>query len=118
MDPRDPRNLGIPKEMKKLKAHIFICTHERPEGHIRGCCKLKDSESLIPIFKQELSKAGLAGEVRAQRAGCLNMCEFGPSVVIYPDGIWYGRVQSSDIREIVQSHLVQGEPVKRLLIDG
>ena len=101
-----------------LKAHIFVCTNERPPGHPRGCCKEKQSEELVQLFKQELSKTGLKGEVRAQKAGCLDTCEFGPTVVIYPDGVWYGRVQASDVAEIVQSHLIQGKPLERLKIPG
>ena len=72
----------------------------------------------MQLFKQELSKTGLKGEVRAQKAGCLDTCEFGPTVVIYPDGVWYGRVQASDVAEIVQSHLIQGKPLERLKIPG
>ena len=102
----------------KLKAHVFICTNERPEGHPRGCCKAKNSEGLIQVFKQEVAKAGLAKHVRAQRAGCLDTCEFGPAVVIYPDNVWYGPVQPTDVAEIVQSHLVEGKPVERLRIPG
>ena len=101
---------------RNLKAHIFVCTNERPPGHPKGCCKSKGSEDLIPLFKQELAKAGLSQEVRAQRAGCLDACEYGPTVVIYPDNVWYAHVKPSDIPEIVNSHIVQGIPVKRLKI--
>ena len=104
--------------MKKLNHHIFVCTNERPADHPRGCCKSKHSEELIPLFKKEIASAGLQHEVRAQRAGCLDVCEFGPTVVVYPEGIWYGRVQAADIPEIVKSHLIEGKPVERLLIPG
>jgi (2Fe-2S) ferredoxin len=102
----------------KFKAHIFVCTNERPAGHPRGCCKSKKSEELIPLLKQELSKAGLGKEVRAQKAGCLDSCEFGPAMVVYPDNVWYGNVQATDIPEIIQSHIVNGTPVERLKIPG
>ncbi len=104
--------------MKKLEAHIFVCTHERPSGHLRGCCKDKKSEELIPLFKQELSKAGISAVTRAQKAGCLDACELGPSIVIYPDNIWYGKVTPQDIPEIVKSHLMEGKPVERLRMPG
>lgn len=104
--------------MKQLKFHIFICTNERPAGHPRSCCKTKNAEELILTFKQEIAKAGIAGQVRAQKAGCLDTCEFGPSVVIYPDNVWYGKVTPQDVPEIVQSHLVLANPVKRLQIPG
>jgi (2Fe-2S) ferredoxin len=104
--------------VKKLKAHVFVCTNERPEGHPRGCCKLKDSENLIKLFKTAVSDAGLSGVTRAQRAGCLDTCEFGPVVVVYPDNVWYGPVTAADVEEIVKSHLVNGVPVERLRIPG
>ncbi len=105
-------------EIRKLKFHVFVCTNERPAGHPRGCCKTKGSEELVQRFKQEIAKHGLAGQVRAQKAGCLDTCEFGPSVVIYPDNAWYGPVQVGDVTEIVESHLVKGLPVERLKIRG
>lgn len=104
--------------VKKLKAHIFICTNERPPGHPRGCCKEKNAEALIEIFKKELAQAGLAAEVRAQRSGCLDVCESGPAVVVYPEGIWYGDVRPEDVSEIVREHIAGGKPVERLKIPG
>jgi (2Fe-2S) ferredoxin len=105
-------------EPKKLKAHVFVCTNERPPGHPRGCCKEKKSEEIVQAFKQELAKAGIAKEVRAQKAGCLDVCEFGAAIVIYPDNVWYGNVKIEDIPEIVKSHILGGQPVDRLKIPG
>ncbi len=65
-------------------------------------------------FKQELAKRGLKGVIRANKAGCLDQCEHGPTVVIYPDALWYGGVTETDVAEIVESHLIKGEPVARL----
>lgn len=105
-------------EVKRLRAHVFVCTHERPAGSPRGCCQEKNSEDLVTLFKKEIARVGLVADVRAQRAGCLDTCEMGPSVVIYPEGVWYGRVGAADIAEIVKSHLVEGRPVERLKIQG
>lgn len=105
-------------QVKKWVAHIFVCTNERPPEHPRSCCKVKNAENLISVFKRELAEVGLASEVRAQRAGCLDVCEYGPSIVIYPDNIWYGNVREDDVAEIVRSHLVKGQPVQRLQIQG
>jgi (2Fe-2S) ferredoxin len=104
--------------VKKLKYHVFVCMNERPPGHPRGCCKEKNAEALLQALKTEVSKAGIPSEVRAQKAGCLDTCEFGPSVVVYPDNVWYGHVRLEDVPEIVQSHLVAGNPVNRLRIPG
>ena len=102
----------------KLRSHVFICTHERPSDHPKGSCKHKGSEDLVPLFKKEVARQGLATEVRAQKAGCLDVCEHGPSVVVYPEGIWYARVSADDIPEIVKSHLIEGNPVERLRMPG
>ena len=102
--------------MPKLRAHVFVCTNERPPEHTRGCCKAKGSEEVLQAFKLEVAKAGLKTDVRAQKAGCLDVCEAGPTVVVYPEGIWYGHVTAADVPEIVKSHLVEGKPVDRLKI--
>jgi (2Fe-2S) ferredoxin len=54
--------------------------------------------------------------VRANQAGCLDVCEFGPAVVVYPEGVWYGRVTPEDVDEIIERHILGGEPVERLRI--
>ena len=66
-------------------------------------------------FKKALAERGLNRRMRANRSGCLDQCEHGPNVVIYPDGIWYGWVTHDDVNEIVES-LVTGVPVERLRI--
>lgn len=99
-----------------LKKHVFICTNEREQGHIRGCCFHKESMSLVELFKKELTKRKLRLEMRAQKAGCLDTCEWGPSLVVYPEGVWYGKVQPKDVEEIIDSHLIGGKIVERLLI--
>jgi (2Fe-2S) ferredoxin len=104
--------------VRKLEHHVFVCTNERPAGHPRGCCKAKNAEELVTAFKKELASAGLAGQVRAQRAGCLDTCEWGASLVVYPDNVWYGKVSLDDVHEIVRDHLVGGRPVERLRIPG
>ena len=101
-------------EYHRLKAHVFVCMNERPEGHPRSCCKAKDAEGVLKAFKEEVLKRGLNLEVRAQKAGCLDTCERGVSVVVYPEAVWYGEVKATDVAEIVESHLVKGEPVSRL----
>jgi|SRR5579885_1570778 len=105
-------------EIKKLKAHVFVCTNERAPGHPRGCCKEKGSEKILATFKDELAKRGLKASIRAQKAGCLDTCEWGATVVVYPEGIWYGRVTAEDVSTIVEDHLIHGKPVDRLRIPG
>lgn len=69
---------------------------------------------LLPALKDAANAAGLKGKVRVNSAGCLDQCEHGPAVVVYPEEVWYGSVQASDAAEIVQEHLLGGRPVERL----
>lgn len=102
----------------KLQNHVFICTNQRPPDKPRPSCCAQGAEDLIPLFKDELKKRGLTEGVRVQRAGCLDTCELGVSMVIYPQGVWYGKVTAADIPEIVEAHFVKKTRVERLLIPG
>jgi (2Fe-2S) ferredoxin len=104
--------------MGRFRHHIFVCTNERPPDDPRGCCKCKGSEDVRAAFKAELKRRGLKGIARANASGCLDACALGPTVVVYPEGIWYGGVTAADVPEIVERHLVGGERVERLLIPG
>lgn len=96
--------------------HVFICLNERAPGDARGCCAARGAADVLEAFKVGLKTRGLSPTVRSQKAGCLDACEFGASVVVYPEGIWYGRVTPADVDEIIDRHLVGGEPVERLVI--
>jgi (2Fe-2S) ferredoxin len=100
--------------MAPYKRHLFVCTNVRPPGSPRGCCAEKGSEELRFLFKKQLKARGLSEEIRANTAGCLDTCEAGPSVVVYPEGVWYGGVKPEDVPEIIEQHLVNGQPVERL----
>jgi len=103
--------------MPKFKHHIFICTNERSSEDTRGCCRARGSERIRELFKAEVKRRGLKGEVRANAAGCLDHCEFGPAVVIYPEGIWYRVQNAEDVMEIMDRHIEAGEIVERLTIE-
>jgi (2Fe-2S) ferredoxin len=100
------------------RRHIFVCTNRRPEGDPKGCCAEKGSEQVRALFKAELDKRGLKGQVRANAAGCLDQCALGITVVVYPEGVWYARVRPEDVAEIVEEHIVGGRPVERLRMPG
>ena len=100
--------------MSRFERHIFICTNERPADNPRGCCAASGAAKVVEAFKAELTQRGLRGRMRANKAGCLDNCARGVSVVVYPEGVWYGGVQPQDVAEIVEKHLIQGEPVARL----
>src|SRR5580698_3031789 len=100
--------------MAKFEHHIFVCGNQRPAGHPRGCCDPQGDAHLQKVFKQKLAALGVKGKVRANQSGCLDQCEHGPTVVVYPEAVWYGHVTDADVEEIVQSHIVEGKPVERL----
>ncbi len=102
--------------MPKFEKHIFICTNNREPGHERGCCDPENKGELLRSFKTALSLRGLKGRVRANKAGCMDQCEHGPTVVVYPEAVWYGHVTKNDVDEIVDSHIVGNKPVERLII--
>ena len=98
----------------KFERHIFICINKRPPEDPKGCCAAKGSEQLVDRFKELLKARGLKSKVRANKAGCLDFCATGPTIVVYPEGVWYKGVTLADVDEIVESHIVGGKPVERL----
>jgi (2Fe-2S) ferredoxin len=102
--------------MPKFEKHIFVCGNQRPEGHPRGSCDPTSQGALQSAFKSSLAKRGVKATVRANKAGCLDQCEHGPTVVVYPEAVWYGHVSLSDVDEIVDSHILSNSPVERLQI--
>lgn len=95
--------------------HVFTCTNRRPDGSPKGCCASKGGEEVRLEFKRQLDAHGVEG-VRANAAGCLDACERGVSVVVYPEQVWYGGVTVADVKQIVEEHLIEGRPVERLLM--
>lgn len=102
--------------MPKFEKHIFICTNQRPEGHPKGSCDPTSGGELHQAFKAGLAKRGLKGKVRANKAGCLDQCEHGPTVVVYPQAVWYGGVTLADVDEIIDQHIAGDTVVERLVI--
>lgn len=96
--------------------HIFICINERKDSNRKSCGEAHGME-LVHAFKKLVKDNNLKTTIRAQRAGCLDACDFGPSVVVYPEGIFYGNVQLADVNEIFEQHILNNNPVKRLIID-
>ncbi len=97
------------------KRHVFFCTNERPDGHPRGCCKAKGSEKLRNYMKARAKEMGLEN-VRINSAGCLDRCELGPTMVIYPEGIWYRCNTMEDIDCILSEHLKNGNKIMELML--
>lgn len=99
--------------MQPFKYHIFVCDQKKPEG--LPCCSGRCSEKVIEALRREIGTRGLVNDVQITTSGSLGLCEHGPNMVVYPEAVWYSGVQPRDIREIVDSHFVNGNPVQRLM---
>ena len=103
--------------MSYYRHHIFFCCNQREAG--KACCNNHGAQEMRDYAKQRVKALGeqIPGKVRINSAGCLDRCDQGPVIVIYPEATWYTYVDQEDIDEIVDRHLVRGEIVDRLLID-
>src|SRR6476646_8475817 len=110
------RRATLASTMPSFQRHVFVCVNERPADDPRGSCKAKGGVEVRDRLKAELKARGIAKIVRANNAGCLDQCARGVSVVVYPEQVWYGGVTVDDVPEIVDSHLVGGTVVERLLM--
>jgi (2Fe-2S) ferredoxin len=98
-----------------FEKHLFVCTNQR-SGTDRRSCGEQHGLDLTAAFKKAIKDKKLDMPIRAQRAGCLGICDFGPTVAIYPEGTFYVNVQLSDVEEIVQKHIIENKKVERLLL--
>ncbi len=97
------------------RVHVFCCVNERPADHPRGCCLAKGSQDLRDYMKARAKELKLR-QVRINASGCLDRCELGPTMVIYPEGVWYGYRTKEDVDEILETHVVKGRRVERLML--
>jgi len=100
--------------------HIFMCTNVRPEGHPRGSCGARAAEAggvekLRAYMREKAKQLGIES-IRCNASGCLDRCEFGPNMVIYPEGVWYRYESTQDIDEILETHVKNGGRVGRLML--
>jgi len=103
--------------MPFFNQHIFCCTNRRDPGDKRGCCAEKNAEELRAYMKDKVKEAGIR-KVRVNNAGCLDRCELGPVMVIYPEGVWYSCKTKADIDKVIREHLQGGKIVERLKLPG
>jgi (2Fe-2S) ferredoxin len=99
-----------------FQRHVFVCINERPPDNPKGSCKARGGVEVRDRLKAELAARGLSKLVRANNAGCLDQCENGCAVVVYPEQVWYGHVTVDDVVEIVEHHIVGGDVVTRLAL--
>jgi (2Fe-2S) ferredoxin len=97
------------------EAHLFVCCNRRPDGHERGSCAAKGSEKLRDYMKVRAKEMGLT-HLRVNMAGCLDRCELGPCLVIYPEGIWYKIETTADVDRVLEEHVRDGGRVLELML--
>ena len=103
--------------MSHFKYHLFFCTNRRDDGS--SCCEDFNATSARDYVKRRCKELGIhgAGQSRVNTAGCLDRCDQGPVIVVYPEETWYTWIDNDDLDEIIDKHLLNGEPVQRLKID-
>ena len=98
--------------MEPFRYHAFVCTQEKSEGV--PCCSVAGSFRVLDALHHELGRQGLSDEVQVSSCGCLGICDSGPVMVVYPEGVWYTKLTAEDVPELVSSHLRDGKRVARL----
>ena len=96
-------------------AHLFVCTNRRPDGHKRGSCAAGGSEHLRDYMKARAKELGIAN-IRVNSAGCLDRCELGPCLVIYPEGVWYRIDSTAAVDRVLQAHMIEGGRATELML--
>ena len=102
--------------MFKFDKHIFICTNQRLHGAERPSCGEEHGLEIVDAFKKKLKEKKLSIKVRAQKSGCLDICFYGQTVAVYPEGVFYVNIQLADVDEIIEEHILNNRPVQRLLL--
>lgn len=98
-----------------FRQHVFCCTNKRPDGHERGCCMDKNAGPIRDYMKKRCAELGLK-DVRINASGCLDRCEEGPVMVIYPSGTWYRLTTTEQVDRVIAEHLTGGNPVEEYSI--
>lgn len=97
--------------------HVFLCTNQREDGG--DCCANHGAQKARDYMKNRVRELGISGsrnKIRINAAGCMDRCDEGPVIVVYPEGIWYNYADESDLDEIIEQHLKNGRIVERLKI--
>jgi (2Fe-2S) ferredoxin len=100
---------------QKPEKYVFVCTNTRPDGHPRGSCTTRGSADVFQALR-EVQGDRNAANFKVVATGCLEPCLTGPTIVVYPDNVWYGGVTVDDVEQLVDQHLIGGQPVEFLTI--
>ncbi len=102
--------------MPRPEKHVFVCTQNRPQGHPRGSCASSGCAEVMNEFINEIQAQNLFEKIALTNTGCMGPCMMGPSVLVYPEAVMYGKVTKEDVKTIIQQHLLAGKPVEELQV--
>lgn len=104
--------------MSYYHRHVFFCMNQRDKG--AACCNNHGATALRDYAKKKVKTMQLdgKGKVRVNQAGCLDRCEEGPVIVVYPEEVWYTYADQKDVDEILEEHIKNGRVVERLRLKG
>lgn len=100
--------------MPRPEKHIFVCMRSRQPGHPKGSCQDRQAQEVLTAFAEGIETRELFGRLALTKTGCLGYCDLGALVLVYPDGVLYQQVTAADVSEIIDQHLLGGEPIERL----
>ncbi len=112
------KHIKLLKKIMIYDKHIFICTNQRAADDSRRSCGEAHGMQIVDAFKKKLKELDLPIKLRAQKSGCLDICDFGQTVVIYPEGIFYVGVELNDVDEIIFEHIINNRIVERLKLQN
>ena len=104
--------------MSRPEKHIFVCTQNRSAGHPRGSCANSGCGDVINEFMNEIQSRNLYEKIGFTNTGCLGPCLIGPTALVYPDGVMYGRLTKGDVKTIFDEHIMGDVPVERLMVSA
>lgn len=91
------------------------------ERHILICggpgCKASNADKIQEIFREEIERLGLQEKIKIIMTGCFGFCAKGPVIEIMPDKVFYIEVKEDDVKDIIESHILNGDVVERLLYE-
>ena len=99
--------------MEPFRYHVYACQQEKPDS--APCCAARGAAATLDALRKELAAQGLLDVVQVTTCNSIGLCERGPNMVVYPEGVWYSGVQAADVPELVREHFKNGRPVSRLL---
>ena len=102
--------------MPKPEKHVFVCVQRRADAHPRGSCSNQGCDAVMNAFLAEIQQRNLFEKIAVTNTGCLGPCGYGASVLVYPEGVMYGKVTLDDVPAIVEEHLLGDVPVERLKV--